>query len=221
MNARARTGVPAEPDPPEPGRPNQARLQRARGEARECRRCELWQRGTQTVFGQGRAGAALMLVGEQPGDQEDLAGEPFVGPAGRVLQEALELAGLGAVPCYVTNVVKHFNWEPRGKRRLHVKPNLSHVLACGFWLEEEIASVSPQVIVALGATAARALLGPSVRVLRDRGTWLPSPLAPNVTVTVHPSSLLRAPSPEARQAARQAFIDDLRQVSERLSGKAP
>ena len=199
----------------------QLRLDEAREESRDCRRCELWQLGTQTVFGKGRAGAVLMLVGEQPGDQEDKAGEPFVGPAGRVLDEALEEAGLDQVPRYVTNAVKHFNWEPRGKRRLHMKPNTSHVLACRFWLEEEIAAVAPRVIVALGATAARALLGPAARVLRDRGRWLSSTLAANVTLTVHPSSLLRAPTPEARLMARRAFVDDLREVARRLSELRP
>jgi uracil-DNA glycosylase len=195
----------------------QRRLEALREDATGCQRCELWKKGTQTVFGEGAAGAVLMLVGEQPGDQEDQAGRPFVGPAGRVLDQALAEAGMETVPRYVTNAVKHFNWEPRGKRRLHMKPNLSHMMACRFWLEEEIASVGPTVIVALGATAARALLGPTVRVLRDRGSWLPSPLAPHVTVTVHPSSLLRAPSPEAREAARAAFVADLRQVARRLS----
>jgi uracil-DNA glycosylase len=196
----------------------QRRLDQARAEASECRRCELWQRGTQTVFGEGTARAVLMLIGEQPGDQEDKAGRPFVGPAGRVLQEALAEAGLDQVPRYVTNAVKHFNWEPRGKRRLHVRPNMAHVTACRFWLEEEIAAVAPRVIVALGATAARAVLGPGARVLRDRGRWLPSPLAGNVIVTVHPSSLLRAATPEARLEARRAFVDDLRHVARRLLG---
>jgi uracil-DNA glycosylase len=168
------------------------------------------------VFGEGTARAVLMLVGEQPGDQEDKAGQPFVGPAGRVLEEALAEVGLDRVPRYVTNAVKHFNWEPRGTRRLHVRPNMAHVAACRFWLEEEIAAVAPRAIVALGATAARALLGPGARVLRDRGRWLPSPLAGNVLVTVHPSSLLRAATPEARLEARRAFVEDLRQVARRL-----
>jgi uracil-DNA glycosylase len=194
----------------------QRRLDQARAEAAGCRRCELWERGTQTVFGEGTARAVLMLVGEQPGDQEDKAGQPFVGHAGRVLEEALAEVGLDRVPRYVTNAVKHFNWEPRGKRRLHVRPNTAHVAACHFWLEEEIAAVAPRVIVALGATAARALLGPATRVLRDRGRWLPSPLAGNVLVTVHPSSLLRAATPEARLEARRAFVEDLRQVARRL-----
>ena len=203
-----------------PGRATKAarqrRLDAARAEAEGCQRCELWQRGTQTVFGEGKAGATLMLVGEQPGDQEDRAGQPFVGPAGRVLRDALAEAGLDTASCYVTNAVKHFNWEPRGKLRLHMKPNLSHIMACRFWLEEEIAAVAPHVIVALGATAARALVGPTVRVLRDRGKWLASPLASNLTVTVHPSSLLRAATPEARAEARAAFVADLREVARRL-----
>jgi uracil-DNA glycosylase len=198
----------------------QRRLDAARAHAKGCQRCELWQRGTQTVFGDGKAGATLMLVGEQPGDQEDRAGQPFVGPAGRVLRDALAEAGLDTASCYVTNAVKHFNWEPRGKRRLHMKPNLSHIMACRFWLEEEIAAVAPHVIVALGATAARALVGPSVRVLRDRGKWLASPLASNLTVTVHPSSLLRAATPEARAEARSAFVADLREVARRLGKSA-
>jgi DNA polymerase len=203
-----------------PPTPRKRRLADLAAQARDCRRCELWEKGTQTVFGAGAATAELMLVGEQPGDAEDRAGEPFVGPAGRELAEALAEAGLADVPRYVTNAVKHFNWEPRGKRRLHVKPNLAHITACHFWLEQEIAAVAPKVIVALGATAARALLGPSVRVLRDRGTWLPSPLAPNVTVTVHPASLLRAPTPEARDAARRAFVDDLKAVARRLGRRS-
>jgi uracil-DNA glycosylase family protein len=197
----------------------QRRLDQARKKSAGCRRCELWERGTQTVFGEGPANAVLMLVGEQPGDQEDKAGHPFVGPAGKVLDDALAEAGLAHVPRYVTNAVKHFNWEPRGKRRLHMKPNVSHLLACRFWLEEEIAAVAPRVIVALGATATRAVLGTGARVLRDRGRWLPSTLAPNVTVTVHPSSLLRAPTPEGRQEARRAFVEDLRQVAQRLKGE--
>jgi uracil-DNA glycosylase len=169
------------------------------------------------VFGEGDARASLMLVGEQPGDQEDRQGKPFVGPAGRVLREALAEAGLDEVPFYVTNAVKHFNWEPRGKRRLHAKPNLSHLIACRFWLEEEIATVAPRVLVALGATAALAVFGPDARVLRDRGRWLASPLAPNVTLTVHPSSVLRAPAGEAREAAMRALVDDLRAVARRLA----
>jgi DNA polymerase len=183
--------------------------------ARQCRNCDLWRTGTQTVYGAGPVGARLMLVGEQPGDQEDLAGEPFVGPAGRLLREALEEAGIDPADVYLTNAVKHFKWKPRGKRRIHEKPNREEVLACRMWLDGEIAQVKPAVIVALGATAAAALLGPKVRVTRDRGTFFPSPLAPAVTVTVHPSSILRAPDPETRRASRARFVADLRKIARR------
>jgi uracil-DNA glycosylase len=192
------------------------RLSSARRAAGDCRRCDLWRTGTQTVFGAGPVTAKLMLVGEQPGDVEDKEGVPFVGPAGRVLDDALREAGLADIPRYVTNAVKHFKWEPRGKRRLHMKPNVAEMLACQFWLDEEIAAVRPTVLVALGATAARALFGTGVRVLKDRGRWLPSPHAPNVTVTVHPSSVLRASDAEARRTAMAAFVADLRAVAERL-----
>jgi uracil-DNA glycosylase family protein len=194
----------------------QRRLAAARRDAADCRRCELWRTGTQTVFGDGKVGAVLMLVGEQPGDVEDREGRPFVGPAGRVLAQALAEAGLDSVPCYTTNAVKHFKWEPRGKRRLHMKPNTAEVLACRFWLEEEVAAIAPTVLVALGATAARAVIGPGVRVLKDRGTWFPSPMAPHVTVTVHPSSILRAGDDQSRRTAMAALVADLRHVARRL-----
>jgi len=160
-----------------------------------------------------------MLVGEQPGDVEDRVGEPFVGPAGRLLREALSEAGIDPDGTYLTNAVKHFKWEPRGKRRIHQKPNAAETAACRFWLEGEIAALQPAVIVALGATAAKALLGPGVSVTRDRARPLPSPLAPIVSVTVHPSSVLRAPDSARRAAARQAFVDDLRAIS-RLAAAA-
>jgi uracil-DNA glycosylase family protein len=192
------------------------RLRAAGRDAKACRRCDLWRTGTQTVFGAGDVGVSLMLVGEQPGDVEDKEGLPFVGPAGRVLAEALEEAGLTDVPKYVTNAVKHFKWEPRGKRRLHMKPNTAEVMACRFWLEEEIAAVQPTVLVALGAVAARAIIGPRVRVMKDRGTWLTSALAPHVTVTVHPSSILRAPDADARRTSMAAFVADLRSIARRL-----
>jgi uracil-DNA glycosylase len=188
----------------------------ARAEAERCRRCDLWKKGTQTVFGAGPSKAQLMFVGEQPGDQEDLAGEPFVGPAGKLLREALEEAGIDPASAYLTNAVKHFKWEPRGKRRIHKKPNSAEVGACHIWLEAEIANIKPRVIVALGATAAGALLGPSARVTRDRGKRFPSPLAPIVTLTVHPSSILRAPDAESRADARAAFIKDLRGIARML-----
>jgi DNA polymerase len=188
----------------------------ARRDARDCRRCDLWKRATQTVFGDGKAGARLMLVGEQPGDVEDVEGAPFVGPAGRVLEQALAAAGLDVVPMYVTNAVKHFKWEPRGKRRIHVKPNTAELMACRFWLEQELESVQPAIVVALGATAVRALLGPAVRVLKDRGKWFDSPLARAVMVTVHPSSILRAADKASRDRAMAEFVRDLQRVSERL-----
>jgi DNA polymerase len=191
-------------------------LAAARRDALGCQRCDLWRTGTQTIFGEGQVGALLMLVGEQPGDVEDREGVPFVGPAGKVLMQALEEAGLADVPRYVTNAVKHFKSEPRGKRRLHMKPNTAEILACQFWLQEEIAAVQPAVLVALGATAARATIGPGVRVLKDRGSWVTSPLAPHVTVTVHPSSILRSASSDARRAAMAAFVADLRLVAEQL-----
>ena len=158
-----------------------------------------------------------MLVGEQPGDQEDLAGEPFVGPAGQLLREALRQAGLDPDEVYLTNAVKHFKWEARGKRRIHERPNREEVLACRIWLDEEIAAVKPQIIVALGATAAATLLGSAAKVTRDRGKFFPSTLAPLVTLTVHPSSILRAPDSAARAAARNQFISDLKSIARKLS----
>jgi DNA polymerase len=184
--------------------------------AEGCRRCDLWKRGTQTVFGEGAARARLMLVGEQPGDQEDLAGEPFVGPAGQLLREALAEAGLDSAEVYLTNAVKHFKWEPRGKRRIHQRPNREEVLACRMWLDEEIAAVNPAIIVALGATAAGTLLGASARVTRDRGKFFPSTLAGWIAVTVHPSSILRAPDSASRRAARDAFVADLKLIRRKL-----
>jgi DNA polymerase len=194
------------------------KLAQLRRDAAACRRCPLWKHATQTVFGQGEPGAAIMLIGEQPGDAEDLAGQPFVGPAGGVLARALEAAGLSDVPRYVTNAVKHFKWEPRGKRRIHKKPRVSEIAACHYWLEEEIASVQPRVLVALGATAARALVGPGISVSKARGRWLPSPLGPAVIVTVHPASILRAPDAEARQAGMDAFVADLKRAAKRVRG---
>jgi DNA polymerase len=159
-----------------------------------------------------------MLIGEQPGDAEDLAGKPFVGPAGGVLARELEAAGLSDVPRYVTNAVKHFKWEPRGKRRIHKKPRVSEIAACHYWLDEEIASVQPMVLVALGATAARALVGPGISVSKARGRWLPSSLGPAIMVMVHPASILRAPDAEARQAGMDAFVADLKRAAKRVRG---
>jgi uracil-DNA glycosylase len=188
-----------------------------RKDAAGCRRCDLWKRGTQTVFGEGPSDARLMLVGEQPGDQEDLAGEPFVGPAGQLLRDALSEAGLNPAEVYLTNAVKHFKWEPRGKRRIHERPNREEVLACRMWLDEEIAALKPEIIVALGATAAGALLGSAAKVTRDRGKFFPSTLAPLVTLTVHPSSILRAPDSAKRKEARQQFVNDLKTIARKLN----
>ncbi|HYE85823.1 MAG TPA: UdgX family uracil-DNA binding protein [Vicinamibacterales bacterium] len=192
------------------------KLTQVRDEAADCRRCDLWKRGTQTVFGEGPATARLMLVGEQPGDQEDLAGEPFVGPAGQLLRDALVEAGLDPAQVYLTNAVKHFKWQPRGKRRIHEKPNREEVLACRMWLDEEIENVRPEMIVALGATAAGTLFGSAAKVTRDRGKFLPSTLAPFASLTVHPSSILRAPDSAARRDARAAFVADLKTFARKL-----
>jgi DNA polymerase len=196
-------------------------LEGRRREASDCRRCDLWRHGTQTVFGEGPVDAELMLVGEQPGDVEDIEGRPFVGPAGRILREALAQAGLAGMRCYLTNAVKHFKWEPRGKRRIHQRPSLSEMIACSHWLETEIAAVRPRVVVALGATATRVLLGPALRVTKDRGRGLRSPLGPDVLVTVHPSSILRVADPDERRAAMSAFVRDLRKAAVRLRKLGP
>src|SRR6188474_1433406 len=181
-----------------------------RDAVQRCQGCGLYAFATQAVFGEGPRSARLMLVGEQPGDQEDLAGEPFVGPAGQLLREALEEAGLDPAEVFLTNAVKHFKWQPRGKRRIHERPNREEVLACRMWLDEEIASVKPAMIVALGATAAGTLLGSAAKVMRDRGKFFPSTLAPLVSLTVHPSSILRAPDSAARAQARRQFVADLK-----------
>jgi DNA polymerase len=196
--------------------PDRLSIPTVRAAAEGCRACDLWKRGTQTVFGEGPKKAALMLVGEQPGDQEDLAGHPFVGPAGKLLDRALAEAGIDRSTVYVTNVVKHFKWEPRGKRRIHKKPNAGEITACRPWLETEIALVKPRAIVCLGATAAQALLGKGFKVTTHRGALVTSPLAPLVTATVHPSSLLRAPDDETRQRETRRFIQDLRAIAKRL-----
>jgi uracil-DNA glycosylase len=184
-----------------------------------CRACDLWKRGTQTVFGEGAQGARLMLVGEQPGNEEDLAGRPFVGPAGKLLGQALEEAGIDRAQAYVTNVVKHFKWEPRGKRRIHAKPNGAEIAACVPWLKAELEAVHPLVLICLGATAAQALLGRQFRVTQSRGQWVESPLAPHVMATVHPSSILRAPDSETRRAETAHFIADLRVAAQALQAR--
>jgi len=196
--------------------PERPTLQKLRDVAHDCRACDLYKRGTQTVFGEGPAKAEVMLVGEQPGDAEDLAGHPFVGPAGRLLDKALEEAGIDRSRVYVTNVVKHFKWEPRGKRRIHAKPNGAEIAACRPWLETEMALVKPRILVALGATAAQALLGRSFKVTQHRGRFVDSSLAPRVTATVHPSSILRAPDDHSRHVELKRFVDDLKRVAAEL-----
>ena len=196
-----------------PESPTLPRLEKA---AAGCRGCHLWERATQTVFGEGSRSAPLMLVGEQPGDQEDLAGEPFVGPAGKLLDRALEEAGIDRTAAYVTNVVKHFKWEARGKRRIHAKPSWSEMVACRPWLDAEIAVVEPRVLVCLGATAAQAVIGRDFRVSRQRGELVDSALAPYVTATIHPSAILRQRDDESRRLELEAFVDDLRKVAELL-----
>jgi len=186
------------------------RLDELRAEAGGCTRCDLYRAATQTVFGAGAPGADVMLVGEQPGDREDEEGEPFVGPAGRVLDAALEASGLASRRLYVTNAVKHFKFEQRGKRRLHQKPNLTEVAACHVWLEAELDVVAPRVVVALGATAARALVGRTVRIGSVRGMAVPWERDAPLVITVHPSSILRAGDGRERAAAREAFVEDLR-----------
>jgi uracil-DNA glycosylase len=181
--------------------------------AHDCKACDLWKRGTQTVFGEGAARSRVLMVGEQPGNDEDLAGRPFVGPAGKLLDRALERAGIDRRQVYVTNVVKHFKWEPKGKRRIHAKPNSAEIRACLPWLEAELALVKPDIVVALGATAAQALLGASFRVSQRRGELVASPHAHRVIATVHPSSILRAPDDETRQREMERFVDDLSKVA--------
>jgi DNA polymerase len=188
-------------------------LDELRDEAAGCRACPLWQTGTQTVFGEGAARAKVVFVGEQPGDTEDREGRPFVGPAGRVLDEGLELAGIDRSSTYVTNAVKHFKWTARGKRRIHAKPSWSEVAACRPWLEAELEAIRPEVLVCLGATAAQALLGRQFRVTKERGTWVDSELAPRVTATIHPSSILRQRTDEDRHREMAGFVEDLRLVA--------
>jgi len=185
--------------------------------ARNCQACDLYKHATQTVFGEGVARASLMLIGEQPGDVEDTAGRPFVGPAGKLLDRALAAAGIDRSDVYVTNVVKHFKWEPRGKRRIHKKPNASEIAACRPWLDTEIALVQPRAIVCLGATAAQALLGRQFKLTAHRGAFVPSALAPLVIATVHPSSILRAPDDESRRREMREFVADLEKVGKELN----
>ncbi|MDX6382772.1 MAG: uracil-DNA glycosylase, partial [Blastocatellia bacterium] len=192
-------------------------LKAFRDAAADCEACDLWKHGTQTVFGEGSRRAEILFVGEQPGNEEDLTGHPFVGPAGRLFDDALEAAGIDRAQTYVTNVVKHFKWEPRGKRRIHKKPNSIEIAACRPWLEAEISLIKPTIIVCLGATAAQSLLGSKFRVSKQRGQFIASTLAPYVLATVHPSSILRAPDDETRRLQKRQFLDDLKKVARVLA----
>src|SRR5438477_5964504 len=190
--------------------PDSSSLSTVREAARNCTACHLYKRATQTVFGEGPKKAPMMLVGEQPGDYEDVAGKPFVGPAGKIMDRALEEAGINRKDVYVTNAVKHFKWEPRGKRRIHQKPNSREIAACRPWLEAELRLVKPKLVVCLGATAGQTIFGPTFRVTRERGKVLSSKLAPKVVATVHPSSLLRQPDEESRDREYARFVVDLK-----------
>ncbi len=205
--AVAREDHPPAPVPPRPS------LRSLREALSECRACDLWAGATQAVMGEGRVRSAVMLVGEQPGDREDIEGRPFVGPAGRVLAEGLERVGLDSADVYVTNVVKHFRYKARGKRRIHQKPDRWQTSACLPWLEAELAVVRPDALVALGATAAQALFGNHIRIGRDRGAAIESELAELVILTAHPSSILRAPDGEERHQAMEQFVADLAMVA--------
>ena len=208
----------AEPWTAAPFVPEKRSLKALREAARGCRGCPLWKIGTQTVFGEGPSGARVLMMGEQPGDREDLAGRPFVGPAGRLLDQALETAGIPRADVYVTNAVKHFKWEPAGKRRLHKKPSAREIAACRPWLDAELATLEPEIIVALGATAAQALMGAAFRVTRERGKIIRDmPWAGAFIATVHPSSILRG-DPEERETALGAFVADLKVVAQLLAG---
>jgi uracil-DNA glycosylase len=192
--------------------PPRPTLNKLRTVAAECKACDLWKTGTQTVFGEGKQSSLIMFIGEQPGDKEDLSGRPFVGPAGALLDRSLEEAGIDRSKVYVTNVVKHFKWEPRGKRRIHKKPNAVEITACRPWLQSEISVIKPRAIICLGSTAAQAVISPKFKVSIQRGLFVPSDLAEYVTATVHPSSILRAPNDEARRMERERFVEDLKKI---------
>jgi uracil-DNA glycosylase family protein len=197
--------------------PERRTMSALREAAAGCRGCSLYRDATQTVFGEGPRSAEVIMVGEQPGDREDLAGKPFVGPAGRVLSESLEEAGIDRRAVYVTNAVKHFKFGRRGKRRIHKRPSAEEIAACRPWLDAELEVVKPRALVALGATAAQALFGRSFRVTKERGRPVDSDLAPVAMATVHPSSILRAPDEEARREERKAFVSDLRALAQALA----
>jgi uracil-DNA glycosylase family protein len=196
--------------------PERPTLPKLREAAADCRACPLWENATQTVFGEGLKRARVMLVGEQPGDREDVEGKPFVGPAGRILDQALEEAGIDRGDAYVTNVVKHFKWTPRGKRRIHQTPKAEEIKACAPWIESEIEVVDPEVLVCLGATAVKAVMGPKYRVMKDHGRFIESELGRLTTATLHPSAVLRADD-EDREDAMRMVVGDLRKVRKRLN----
>jgi DNA polymerase len=208
----------SEPNDATPFLPERRTLSSLREAAAGCRGCHLWRGATQTVFGEGLKRARVMFVGEQPGDKEDLAGKPFVGPAGRELDKGLEAAGIARDEAYVTNVVKHFKFEERGRRRIHQTPKRFEIDACSPWLEEELRVVGPEALVLLGATAAKALMGSSFRLTKHRGELLDSELAPIVAATIHPSAILRQQDDASRSAEREAFAEDLRVVAKAISG---
>lgn len=220
--ARNRPSLPGiagqEPVPAQTLIPEQPTLPALRAAAARCRACDLYKTASQTVFGEGAEQAKVMFVGEQPGDREDIEGKPFVGPAGRLLDEALRAAGIDRAQVYITNAVKHFKWKPQGKRRLHQKPNAAEISACRPWLDAEIALVEPQILVCLGATAAQALLGRDFRVTQQRGQFIERTGLPLTMATVHPSSILRAADDESRELEMEAFIADLKRLAQRLKG---
>jgi DNA polymerase len=197
--------------------PPKINLTSLRNAAKDCRGCDLWKIGTQAVFGEGKTRSRVVLIGEQPGDSEDRSGHPFVGPAGRLLDTALEEAGIDRALAFVTNVVKHFKWKPRGKRRIHQKPNAREIEACFPWLQAELEVVKPRVIICLGATAAQALLGRTFRVTKQRGRWIESNLSAKVMATVHPSSILRAPDDKTREMQFREFVKDLKFAAKEIT----
>jgi uracil-DNA glycosylase family protein len=216
--AKKGNDVPEERRSAAPFVPETKSIRKLSAAAHECTGCDLYKNATQVVFGAGPQSARVMFVGEQPGDQEDRQGQPFVGPAGALLDKALEDAGIPRDQVYVTNAVKHFSWEPRGKRRIHKKPRASEIKACRPWLEAELRAVKPAILVCLGATAAQSVLGPQFKLTQHRGTVQTSPLADKVLATIHPSSVLRAPDSEGRRMAYQSLVDDLKVVASVLKG---